>query len=103
MGKGFKNKSRKKYDFKSKIIARQVDKIDYLQKQISALEIDNSKKDELIKSIDILRNDLFDTIIELKDKSEKYNELISELIQMKNAINQTVFNGRWKLIRFLLK
>ena len=103
MGKGFKSKNNKKYDFKSKIIARQVDKINSLQKQISSLEIDNAKKDELIKSIDVLRNDLFNIINELKNKSEKCDELIAELIQMKKVINQTVFKGRWKLIRFLIK
>ena len=97
------NRNKKKIDSRSQIIIRQVDKIDSLQKQVSALEIDNAKKDEIINSIDTLRNDLFATVNELKNKGEKYDELLAELMQMKRVMNQTVFKGRWKLIRLLLK
>lgn len=96
-------KNKKKSDFRSQIIVRQVDKIDALQKQVNALEIDNAKKDEIIGSIDALRDDLFSIINELKGKSEKYDELLAELMQMRKVMNQTVFKGRWKLIRLLLK
>ena len=96
-------KNKKKSDLKSQIILRQVDKIDSLQKKVSDLEIDNAKKDEIINSINALRDDLFTTVNELKGKGEKYDELIAELIQMRNVMNQTVFKGRWKLIRLLLK
>ena len=95
--------SKKKSDMKSQIILRQVDKIDALQKNISDLKIDNAKKDEIINSIGSLRNDLFTIVNELKDKSERYDELLAELIQMRSVMNQTVFKGRWKLIRLLLK
>ena len=96
-------RNKKKSDMKSQIIARQIDKINSLQKKISNLEIDNEKKDEIINSINALRDDLFATVNELKGKSEQYDELFGELIQMRNVMNQTVFKGRWKLIRFLLK
>lgn len=95
--------TKKKSDLKSQIIVRQIDKIDALQKTVSDLKIDNAKKDEIINSINALRNDLFTTVNELKDKSERYDELLAELIQMRSVMNQTVFKGRWKLIRFLLK
>ena len=95
--------SKKKSDMKSQIILRQVDKIDTLQKNISDLKIDNAKKDEIINSIGSLRDDLFTIVNELKDKSERYDELLAELIQMRSVMNQTVFKGRWKLIRLLLK
>ena len=103
MSKGFTSRNKKKSDFRNQIIVRQVDKIDALQKKISELEIDNAKKDEIINSINVLTDDLFDTVNELKNKSNKYDELVAELMQMKNVMNQTVFKGRWKLIRFLLK
>ena len=103
MSKSFIRKNKKKSDFRNHIIVRQVDKIDALQKKISELEIDNAKKNELINSINILRDCLFDNINELKNKSDKYDELIEELMNMRNVMNQTVFKGRWKLIRFLLK
>lgn len=96
-------RNKKKSDLRGQIIVRQVDKIDSLQKQVNALEIDNAKKDEIINSINALRDDLFSTINELKGKSEKYDELLAELMQMRKVMNQTVFKGRWKLIRLLLK
>lgn len=96
-------KNKKKSDLKSRIITRQVDEINSLQKKVSALEIDSVKKDEIIHSIDTICDDLFEIVNELKGKSEKYDELVKELMQMRNVMNQTVFNGRWKLIRLLLK
>ena len=78
-------------------------KVDALQKKVSDLEIDNAKKDEIINAINALRNDLFAIVNELNGKSEKFDELFDELMQMRKVINQTVFKGRWKLIRFLLK
>ena len=96
-------RNKKKSDLRGQIIVRQVDKIDSLQKQVSALEIDNAKKDEIINSINALRDDLFVTVNELKSKGEKYDELLAELMQMRKVMSQTVFKGRWKLIRLLLK
>ena len=97
------NYKNKKSDFKTKIITRQIDEIDSLRKKISDLEIDNKNKDEIIESINALRNDLINIVNEIKDKSDKYDMLIAEVMQMKSVINKTVFKGRWKLIRFLLK
>ena len=103
MNKGFISRNNKRSDFKNKIIINQVDKINYLQKKISDLEIDNAKKDELINLIDVLNNDFLKSVNELKSKSNEYDKLIAELKQMINITNQTVFKGKWKLIRFLLK
>lgn len=103
MSRGFTSKNKKKSDFRNQIIVRQVDEIDALQKKVSDLEIDNAKKDEIINAINALRNDLFAIVNELNGKSEKFDELFDELMQMRKVINQTVFKGRWKLIRFLLK
>lgn len=97
------NRKKKKSDLRSQIIVRQVDKIDSLQKQVSLLEIDNVKKDEIINSINALRDDLFEIVNELRGKGEEYDRLVAELIQMRNVMNQEVFKGRWKLIRLLLK
>lgn len=96
-------KSKKKSDLKGRIISRQVDKINSLQKKILDLEIDNAKKDEIINSINSLYDDLLTIVNGLKSKGDKYDRLILELIQMRNVMNQKVFKGRWKLIRFLLK
>ena len=35
--------------------------------------------------------------------SKEYGELVYELRKMKEIMNKTVYKGRWKLIRFLIK
>lgn len=103
MSRRFAKRNKKKSDLKSQIIVRQIDRIDALQKNISELEIDCTKKDKIINSINALRDDLFETVNTLKQNSQKYDKLIAELMEMRNVMNQTVFKGRWKLIRLLLK
>lgn len=96
-------KRRNKSGIKSNIIKRQVVEIKELKKSIDNLNITCEQKDEIIGSIDGLRQDLIDVITDLNDKREQYDALINELIEMKKIINQEVFKGRWKIIRFLLK
>lgn len=98
-----KNSTNKKSDIKSQIINRQIDEIEYLKQEILKLEIDCEEKNKLINSIDSLRNELVSIIDALKNAQQKYNKLIAELYKMKSVINQTVFKGRWKLIKLLLK
>lgn len=97
-----KMKARKK-DIKSEIIKRQSDEIESLKKSIEDLNITCEQKDELIGSIDGFRNDLIEVLKDLDDKRDKYDTLISELMEMKNIINEEVFHKKWWLIRFLLK
>lgn len=96
-------KRRNKSGIKSNIIKRQVVEIKELKKLIDNLNITCEQKDEIIGSIDGLRQDLIDVITDINDKREQYDALINELIEMKKIINQEVFKGRWKIIRFLLK
>lgn len=96
-------KRRNKSRIKSNIIKRQVIEIKELKKLIDNLNITCEQKDEIIGSIDGLRQDLIDVITDINDKREQYDALINELIEMKKIINQEVFKGRWKIIRFLLK
>ena len=103
MKKSKKNKNKQRFDFKHQIIERQASEIDNLKEVISKLEIGCSEKDEIINSIDDLRNDLIETIDDLKSKKNEYDRLIMELSEMRNVINQTVFKGRWKIIKLLIK
>ena len=100
MNNNFKNK---KSDIKSQIIDRQINEIEHLKQEVSKLEIDCEAKNNLINSINYLLNDFVSVIDELKNQQREYNKLIEELYKMKYVINQTVFKGRWKLIRLLLK
>lgn len=95
--------SKKKPDIKNRTILNQIDKIDKLEKTISELEISCEEKDKVIASINVLRDDLFTVINQLKKKSDEYDVLIADLMEMRKVMNQTVFKGRWKLIRWLLK
>lgn len=96
-------KSKKKPDIKNRMILNQIDKIDKLEKTISELEISCEEKDKVIASVNVLRDDLFAVINQLKKKSDEYDVLIADLMEMRKVMNQTVFKGRWKLIRWLLK
>ena len=93
----------KKNNFKDQIIRRKTEEIDSLKQVISDLEIDRQKKDKMIDSIDVLRDEFIEAIDDLRKKSEDYEKLIKELRDMKKTMNQMVFHKRWKLIRFLLK
>lgn len=97
------SRKKKKSNLINHIILKQVDEINELQKKISNLEINCAEKDEIVNSIDSLNSDLFNIVNELKQKSEEYDSLISDLKEMKKTINQTVFKGRWNLIRLLIK
>ena len=96
-------KKKQKNDLKYQIIKRQINEIDSFKRTIYELESGCREKDEIINSINVLRDDLLSTIDDLKAKGEKYDKLIAELKEMKKVMNQTVFKGRWKIIRLLLK
>lgn len=96
-------KSVKKLDMKSKIIKRQVDEIESLKNKISSLEIDCSEKEDIIKSIDVLRIDFDNVIAELKEKRKEYDIIISDLKKMRSVMNREVFNGKWKIIKMLMR
>ena len=44
-----------------------------------------------------------DQIKELKAKSEEYDKLLGDLLEMRKVMNQIVFKGRWKIIKLLMK
>lgn len=98
-----KNKSKNKNDLKSRIIKRQVDEIESLKSRISKLEISCDEKDELINSVETMRQDFADVVDSLREKSDEYDRLVSELKLMRTAFNQEVFNGKWRIIKFLMR
>ena len=97
------SKKNKRNDIKTKIIKRQIDDIYGLKQQISELEIDCDKKDEIINSIETMREDFASVIDELKEQEKEYNMLVDDLMKMRTVMNQESFKGRWKLVRLLIK
>lgn len=94
---------KKKYEFQKKISSRQAEQIESLKSQIEKLKIECEEKDKIIKSVDSLRNELAEDVEEYKKLKNEYEDLVNELRKMKTIMNQTVFKGRWKLVKFLIK
>ena len=82
---------------------RQLDEIEKLKSSISELEIDSEKRTELIDSITDIRTELYEVIDDLSERREEYTRLIEDLRQMKMVMNQTVFKGKLRLIKLLLR
>lgn len=97
------NRYEKKYETQKKIVLRQLDEIEKLKSSISELEIDSEKRTELIDSITDIRTELYEVIDDLSERREEYTRLIEDLRQMKIVMNQTVFKGKWRLIKLLLR
>lgn len=97
------NRYEKKYETQKKIVLRQLDEIEKLESSISELEIDSEKRTELIDSITDIRTELYEVIDDLSERREEYTRLIEDLRQMKMVMNQTVFKGKWRLIKLLLR
>lgn len=98
-----KSKDKRKRDLNNQIIQRKNDEIESLKDKISALEIDNAEKDEMINSIESLREEFEEIIADVDVQRNEYRKLVSELFEMRKVMNQEVFKGRWRLIRFLMK
>jgi hypothetical protein len=97
------NRYEKKYETQKKIVLRQLDEIEKLKSSISELEIDSEKRTELIDSITDIRTELYEVIDDLSERRKEYTRLIEDLRQMKVVMNQTVFKGKWRLIKLLLR
>lgn len=97
------NRYEKKYETQKKIVLQQLDEIEKLKSSISELEIDSEKRTELIDSITDIRTELYEVIDDLSERREEYTRLIEDLKQMKMVMNQTVFKGKWRLVKLLLR
>ena len=94
---------KRKLEFQEKLIKRQSEENESLKIQIEELKLKCDEKDRVIHSIASLKKELSDTVTDIKKHKEEYKKLIDELRKMKAVMNQTVFKGRWKLVRFLIK
>lgn len=94
---------KKRLEFQKKMISRQSEQIDLLKSEIEKLKLKCDEKDKTINSVDSLRNELIEDIKEHKRLKNEYAKLVAELRKMKKIMNQTVYKGRWWLIRLLLK
>ncbi len=93
----------KKYDVVKKRMNRQTKEIEDLCHKISQLEIENKEKQEMLDSLKSIRKDWQDSLDVICIQRDEYQNLIFELREMKAVMNTTVFKGKWKLIRLLMK
>jgi hypothetical protein len=96
-------KYEKRLDFQQKIISRQSEQIESLKLQNEKLKLELQKKDELINSVSSLREELIQNVSDSKKYKEEYGKLINEVRRMKKIMDKEVFNGRWWIIKLLLK
>lgn len=94
---------KKKISFQQNVISRQSKQIEELKLQNEILKSKIKEKDEFINSVSSLRDELIKDSAEVKKYKKEYKKLIDEVRKMKDILNQTVYKGRWRLIKLLLK
>lgn len=96
-------RNKKKLNFQRDMISRQSEQIEKLKSQIQQLKLELEKKDDIITSVNPLKEELLQNVEDIKKYKKRYGELIDELKRMREIVNQEVYRGRWKIIRWLIK
>ena len=94
---------KKRLDFQQKMISRQSEQIELLKSQVEKLKLELKEKDKIIDSVTPLKNELISNIEDAKKYKKESKNLIQELRKMKDIVNQEVYGGRWKLIKYLMR
>ena len=97
--KSYKNK----IDLQQKMISHQSQQIEDLKQQVIKLQLEIEEKNKIINSVAHLREELAENVDEAKKYKEESKGLMQELRKMKDVMNRTVFKGRWRLVRLLIK
>ena len=101
---GSKNKRIKdRENLRMQILQRKEKEIEALKEKVLYLQDECKKKDELINSVDDMRKEFERSIEDLKEKKKEFENLNKELRQMKKVFNETVFKGRWSIVKWLMK
>lgn len=94
---------KKRLDSQKRLISKQVEEIGSLKLEIEKLKLIIEEKDEMIKSVGSLREELIKNNDDIKKYKKEYKALIDELRKMKEVMNKTVYKGKWLLVKFLIK
>lgn len=94
---------KKRLNFQKDLISRQSEQIENLKKQNEKLKEKLKEKDETLSFIEPMRKEMTESLKKIKQKKKEYYTLISELKQMKEILNQEVYRGRWRIVRWLIK
>lgn len=93
---------KKRESLRNQILQRKEKEIEFLKKKIVELQNECNEKDEIIKSVEDMRNELKKSIDDIEKSKEEYRALTEDLRQMKKVFNKTVFKGRWRIIKLLM-
>lgn len=94
---------KKRLDFQQKMISRQSEQIIDLKSDIEKLKQKLKEKDEIINMVTPLRNEMIENNKECRKLRNKYKNLINELKKMKKIMDVTVYKGRWRLVKWLIR
>ena len=94
---------KKRLEFQKKVISKKSEEIESLKLENEKLKMKLREKDELINSVSAMREELSQNVAEVKKYKEQYKSLIEELKKMKEIVNQEVYRGRWKIVRWIIK
>ena len=97
------NKYKNKIKLQEKMISIQSEQIENLNAQVVELRLKIEEKDNIINSVSDLKDELIQKNKDIDKYKEEYRGLVDELRQMKEILNQTVYRGRWRIIKFLIK
>ena len=96
-------KYEKRLDFQQKLSEKQSEQIRLLKAKIDKLEEKCKEKDEIIKVVEPMRQEMIENLEEQKRLKKQYKSLIRELKEMKGIIDQEVYRKRWWLIKWFVK
>lgn len=98
-----KNKYGKRLQLQQKVISNKSKRIESLELEIEKLKLELDEKDKIIRAVEPMQKEMDENVEEIKKYKKEYVKLIKELKKMKEVANQTMYKGRWKLVKFLIK
>lgn len=96
-------KYEKRLEMQNKLISRQSEQIKDLEQQVRDLQLEIEEKNKVIFSIEPMRKEMAEHIAEVKRRKVEFESLTNELRKMEETINETVYKGRWNIVKLLIK
>lgn len=98
-----KNKKRsRKEEIQSKVIASQIEEIQALRAQIADLEDDIETKEKMTDMADDILVHMQEISAMFDEYKKDYKDLMDELFTLRKAMDEAVFNGKYKLAKRIL-
>lgn len=96
-------KYEKRLEMQNKLISRQSEQIKDLEQQVRDLQLEIEEKNKIINSIEPMREEMAKHIAEVKKRKVEFESLTNELRKMKDVLNETIYKGRWNIVKLLIR